>query len=98
VVGVLVAGVVVVGPVTEVDVEPLVVLPCAVDALRCGVVGVEQPSAKSTTPTKRVSAQMPDRFLNLIGASHLDRAAAFPVIETEIQLASWTTSASPTLA
>jgi biopolymer transport protein ExbD len=57
VVGVVVTGVVFVAPVTEVVVL-LVALPVAVVALRRGAVEVEQPSAESATPTKRVRTQV----------------------------------------
>jgi hypothetical protein len=99
VVGVVVMGVVVVGAVTEVDVVLLLVLPFGALALRRAAVGVEQPSAESATPTKRASTQVADHFLNPFERfTSRPRIKQVPVVETEDQLASWTTSASPTLA
>jgi hypothetical protein len=88
----------------DVDVAPagvdavlLVELRFAVAPWRPDAPGDEQPSAESATPTSTVSAQIENHFL-MSDRSKLDRQQRIPVITTETQLASWTTSASPTLA
>jgi hypothetical protein len=100
VVGATGGDVVVVGP--EADVEAVVLveleLRFAVAPLRPEVVGVEQPSAESATPTNTVSTQTANHFF-ICDRSELSTAQQrVPVAETDNQLASWTTSASPTLA
>jgi hypothetical protein len=63
VVGVLVAGVVVVWPVVDVDVVLVVVLVFDVPAPCRAAVGVEQPSAERVTAPNKANAQAPDHFL-----------------------------------
>jgi hypothetical protein len=99
VVGTVVARAVVAGTVSDVRVVPLVELVVDVASLCRGVVPVEQPSAESAAPTKMVNRQAVDhrlaRFDDVNVLVVLERALN---IEAERQLASWTTSASPTLA
>jgi hypothetical protein len=99
VVGVAVTAVVLVGPLTEVDVVLLVAPRLVVAAVLRGLVGVEQPAIKSATPTKTVSTQVADRLLHPFDPSPSRPCIdVFRIRETGDQLASWTTEASPTLA
>ena len=96
--GVVVTGVVAAGAETEVDAVVLVEFRCVVAPLRRDAAGVEQPAAESATPTNTVSAQTANHFLILCPLRTSTRSRRVPVDGTENQLASWTTSASPTPA
>jgi hypothetical protein len=98
VVGVVVAGAAVVGSVTEGEVELPVVLLVAAGGPCRAVRGVEQPAAASATPTKRVSTQVADHLFHLSEGFTVWAQQRLPAGVAENQLASWTTSASPTLA
>jgi hypothetical protein len=98
VVGVLVTGVVVAGAATEVDAVVLVELRFAVAPLRRVDVGVEQPSAESARPTNATSRQTENHFFTSGRRKFRPRHSASRSLKAETQLASWTTSASPTLA